>query len=124
MADEFLRLSAPDRREALAVAAASSGRPLHLLDKDVWLVWLLDVLFRSPLGDHLVFKGGSSLSKGYQIISRFSEDVDLTYDIRVLAPDLSSPGLDPLPATRSQEKRWAKEIRSRLPVWISDRSCH
>lgn len=91
-----------------------------MLDKDVWLVWLLDVLFRSPFGAHLVFKGGSSLSKGYQIISRFSEDVDLTYDIRVLAPDLSGPGLDPLPATRSQEKRWTKEIRSRLPVWINE----
>jgi len=54
-----------------------------------------------------VFKGGSSLSKGYQIISRFSEDVDLTYDIRVLAPDLSGPGLDPLPATRSVSFRQA-----------------
>lgn len=120
MPDAFLKLSAADRREALAVAAATSGRPLHLLDKDVWLVWLLDVLFQSPFGEHLVFKGGSSLSKGYQIISRFSEDVDLTYDIRVLAPDLSGPGLDPLPATRSQEKRWTKEIRSRLPVWIAE----
>jgi predicted nucleotidyltransferase component of viral defense system len=69
MPDVFLKLSAADRREALAVAAAVSGRPLHLLDKDVWLVWLLDVLFRSPFGEHLVFKGGSSLSKGYQIIS-------------------------------------------------------
>jgi hypothetical protein len=48
--DAFLNLSAADRREALAVAAAASGRPLHLLDKDVWLVWLLDVLFRSPFG--------------------------------------------------------------------------
>ncbi len=120
MPDAFLSLSIAERREALAVAAAASGRPLHLLDKDVWLVWLLDVLFRSSFGQHLVFKGGSSLSKGYQIISRFSEDVDLTYDIRALAPDLSSPGLDPLPATRSQEKRWTKEIRSRLPVWIAE----
>lgn len=120
MPDVFLKLSAADRREALAVAAAVSGRPLHLLDKDVWLVWLLDVLFRSPFGEHLVFKGGSSLSKGYQIISRFSEDVDLTYDIRALAPDLSGSGLDPLPATRSQEKRWTKEIRSRLPAWITE----
>lgn len=119
MPDEFLRLSIADRREALAVAAAASGRPLHLLDKDVWLVWLLGVLFHAPFGRHLVFKGGSSLSKGYQIINRFSEDVDLTYDIRMLAPDLSGPGLDPLPATRSQEKRWTKEIRSRLPVWIA-----
>lgn len=120
MPDTFFKLSAADRREALAVAAAASGRPLHLLDKDVWPVWLLDVLFQSPFGEHLVFKGGSSLSKGYQIISRFSEDVDLTYDIRVLAPDLSGPGLDPLPATRSQEKRWTKEIRSRLPIWIAE----
>ena len=120
MPESFLKLSARDRREALAVAAAASGRPLHLLDKDVWLVWILDVLFRAPFGEHLVFKGGSSLSKGYQIISRFSEDVDLTYDIRVLAPELAGPGLDPLPATRSQEKRWTKEIRTRLPVWIRE----
>jgi len=120
MPEKFLQLSTTDRREALAVAAAASGRPLHLLEKDVWLVWLLDVLFRSPFGEHLVFKGGSSLSKGYQIISRFSEDVDLTYDIRVLAPELAGPGLDPLPPTRSQEKRWTKEIRTRLPVWINE----
>ncbi|MBM3795180.1 MAG: nucleotidyl transferase AbiEii/AbiGii toxin family protein [Acidobacteria bacterium] len=120
MPDAFLKLSAAGRREALAVAAAGSGRPIHLLDKDVWLVWLLDVLFQSPFGEHLVFKGGSSLSKGYQIISRFSEDVDLTYDIRVLAPELSGSGIDPLPATRSQEKRWTQEIRSCLPVWIDE----
>ena len=120
MPEIFVKLSASDRREALAVAAAASGRPIHLLDKDVWLVWLLDVLFQSPFGEHLVFKGGSSLSKGYQIISRFSEDVDLTYDIRALVPDLSGMGLDPVPATRSQEKRWTKEIRSRLPVWNAE----
>ena len=120
MAETFLKLSPGDKREALAVAAAASGRPIHLLDKDVWLVWILDVLFRAPFGEHLVFKGGSSLSKGYQIISRFSEDVDLTYDIRVLAPDLVGSGLDPLPPSHSQEKRWTKEIRTRLPVWINE----
>lgn len=124
MPESFLKLPASDRREVLAVAAGASGRPLHLLDKDVWLVWILDVLFRAPFGDHLVFKGGSSLSKGYQIISRFSEDVDLTYDIRALAPDLAEDGvvkgMDPLPATRSQEKRWSNEIRARLPAWTQD----
>lgn len=59
MAEPLLKLSAEDRREALAVAAAASGRPLHLLDKDVWLVWVLDVLFRARFGEHLVFKGAS-----------------------------------------------------------------
>ena len=118
MSEPFFKLSAEDRREALAVAAAASGRPLHLLDKDVWLVWVLDVLFRERFGEHLVFKGGSSLSKGYAIINRFSEDIDLTYDIRALAPDLAGNAPDALPPSKSQEKRWTKEIRNRLPVWI------
>ena len=88
MAEAFLTLSADDRREALAVAADRSGRPLHLLEKDVWVVWTLATLFGSDLGEHLVFKGGTSLSKAYHVIRRFSEDVDLTYDIRAIAPDL------------------------------------
>lgn len=120
MADLFLKLPANDRRHALGVAAASSGRPLHLLEKDVWLVWILEVLFHAPFANHLVFKGGSSLSKAYEIISRFSEDVDLTYDIRALAPDLVGVDGEPLPPSRSQEKRWTKEIRTRLPLWIGD----
>ena len=119
MADPFLKLADDERREVLSIAAAASGRPLHLLDKDVWLVWALDVLFRADFADHLVFKGGSSLSKAYRIIQRFSEDVDLTYDMRALAPDLVGSAAEPLPPNRSQEKRWTKEIRTRLPLWIS-----
>jgi hypothetical protein len=88
MADVFLQLSAEDRRDALGVAADRSGRPTHLLEKDVWVVWALATLYAAPLGEHLVFKGGTSLSKAYQVIRRFSEDVDLTYDIRAIAPDL------------------------------------
>ncbi|RZN07247.1 hypothetical protein CWO91_28010 [Bradyrhizobium genosp. SA-3] len=41
----------------------------------------------SPLGEHLVFKGGTSLSKAQRAIRRFLEDVDLTYGIRAIAPD-------------------------------------
>jgi hypothetical protein len=52
-------------------------------------VWALKALFESDFADHLVFKGGTSLSKAYQAIGRFSEDVDLTYDIRAIAPDLA-----------------------------------
>lgn len=75
MADQFLTLSKDDRREALAVAADRTGRPIHLLEKDVWVVWTLQTLFSSKLGEHLVFKGGTSLSKAYGVIKRFSEDV-------------------------------------------------
>jgi hypothetical protein len=118
MADAFLHLPVEDRREALSVAADRSGRPAHLLEKDVWVVWALAALYGSPLGEHLVFKGGTSLSKAYGVIRRFSEDVDLTYDIRALAPDLVGDDGEGLPKTRSEEKRWTSEVRKRLPEWV------
>ncbi|MFG1243454.1 nucleotidyl transferase AbiEii/AbiGii toxin family protein [Xanthobacter sp. V7C-4] len=119
MADSFLLLTAEDRREALSVAADRSGRPAHLLEKDAWVVWALSTLYGSPLGDHLVFKGGTSLSKAYGVIRRFSEDVDLTYDIRALAPDLVGDNGEALPKTRSEEKRWTSAVRERLPQWVA-----
>lgn len=119
MADAFLLLPAEDRREALSVAADRSGRPAHLLEKDVWVVWALATLYGSLLGEHLVFKGGTSLSKAYRVIRRFSEDVDLTYDIRALAPDLVGDNGEALPKTRSEEKRWTSAVRERLPQWVA-----
>lgn len=119
MADAFLHLPVADRREALSVAAGQSGRPAHLLEKDVWVVWALATLYGSPLGEHLVFKGGTSLSKAYGVIRRFSEDVDLTYDIRAIAPDLVGDNGEALPKTRSEEKRWSSEVRKRLPEWVA-----
>lgn len=118
MADAFLRLSAKDRRDVLGVAADQSGRPAHLLEKDVWVVWALAALYGSPFGEHLVFKGGTSLSKAYKVIRRFSEDVDLTYDIRAIAPDLVGADSEALPKTRGEERRWSREVRQRLPQWV------
>jgi hypothetical protein len=120
MAEAFLQLSTSDQREALEFASGVSGRPIHLLQKDVWVVWALETLYASTVGPHLVFKGGTSLSKAYGVIDRFSEDVDLTYDIRTLAPDLVADGVDGLPPTRSQEKKWSKEIKIRLARWAED----
>ncbi|KLK91885.1 hypothetical protein AA309_17420 [Microvirga vignae] len=122
MAEAFLQLSIEDRRDALEVAASRSGRPAHLLEKDIWVVWSLDALFASPLGAKLVFKGGTSLSKAYRVIRRFSEDVDLTYDIRAIVPDLVGDAEDALPSTRSAEKRWTSEIKKRLPQWVAEQA--
>lgn len=118
MAEIFLQLPNDDRRDALSVAAAASGRPIHVLEKDVWVVWTLQSLFAASFGDHFVFKGATSLSKAYSMIRRFSEDVDITCDIRALAPDLIGDVDEALPPNRSQEKRWTKELRVRLPLWI------
>jgi hypothetical protein len=67
----------------------------------------------------LVFKGGTSLSKGYGAIQRFSEDIDLTYDIRALVPDMVGDSTEALPPSRSQEKKWSREVRARLPEWVA-----
>ncbi|OAH97082.1 hypothetical protein A1353_23485 [Methylomonas methanica] len=104
MAESWFLLSRADQAEALEFAAARTGRPAHLLEKDIWVVWALAAIYESELANKLTFKGGTSLSKVYRIIDRFSEDIDLTYDIRELVPDLLAQG-NPIPDTASQEKK-------------------
>lgn len=116
---EFFQLSTAERLDALNAVADISGLPPHLLEKDIWVVWSLHQLFTGPYAQHLVFKGGTSLSKAYGVIRRFSEDVDLTYDIRAIAGDLVGDAAVPLPANKSQERKWSKEIRARLSDWIA-----
>ena len=119
----FQDLSAEDKRYALRTAQGLSGRRAYLLEKDIWVVRTLGVLFEAPFGSDLVFKGGTSLSKGYQVIRRFSEDVDITYDIRAFVPDLAAAaGEEALPSTRSQEQHWSKIIRMRLATWVRERA--
>ena len=116
---QFQLLSVDDRRDALEVAASLNGRRAHLLEKDIWVVHTLRALAESPFGGDLTFKGGTSLSKAYQAILRFSEDLDITYDIRTIAPDLvADGGEDVIPATRRQERRWTREIKTRLTGWV------
>jgi len=124
MPDSYFQLSTKNQASAIAAASDASGRAPYLLEKDIWVVWALSTLFQSELGAHLVFKGGTALSKAHKVITRFSEDVDLTYDIRALAPELvrSAPsGIDAIPPSRSQEKKWSDEIRKELlPTWLRD----
>lgn len=124
MLERFTALPVEDRREALAVAAGRLRRPVHLLEKDVWVVWTIKTLFQASFAEHLAFKGGTSLSKAYGIIRRFSEDVDITYDVRALLPELAGNANDPIPPTRSQQKKWTDEIRARLPEWIAKTVTH
>lgn len=119
MSESWFALSREDQAEALEVAAASTGRPPHLLEKDTWVVWTLSAIYESALAEKLTFKGGTSLSKVYKIIDRFSEDVDLTYDIREVVPDLLRNG-NPIPASSSQAKKITDAVRDRLPDWIKN----
>jgi len=125
MPDSIFSLSEQDRAAFFQAAVARVGRNAILLEKDVWVVWALRALFEDPVGAHLVFKGGTSLSKAHKLIERFSEDLDLTYDIRELAGDLLPKGEDgqplDLPKTHSQAKKITDIIRDeRLPAWVKN----
>jgi len=78
MNHQFARLDARDRRAAFGNAALGRRIDPAILEKDFWVSWLLGVLFElQAIGPHLVFKGGTSLSKVFGVIDRFSEDLDL-----------------------------------------------
>ena len=69
-----------DRRDAFLGAAQRLGAPEQNIEKDFWVCWTLDALFNGAKagGPRLLFKGGTSLSKAFGLISRFSEDIDIT----------------------------------------------
>lgn len=74
----FATLADADRKILLDEAAARSNISTQILEKDFWVCWTLARLFDDPgLEDKLLFKGGTSLSKVFRVIDRFSEDVDL-----------------------------------------------
>lgn len=79
--DAFANDKPANRDEAFRQAAAELGFAKAIVEKDYWVCWSLQHLFALPsFGDHLIFKGGTSLSKAYDVIHRFSEDVDLSLD--------------------------------------------
>jgi hypothetical protein len=77
---EVLKASPDDRRDLFVGTARELGTPEQYVEKDFWVCWTLDALFNGLTGDRprLLFKGGTSLSKAYSLISRFSEDIDVT----------------------------------------------
>ena len=75
---KFLELDTSGRREVFERAARELGRSPLVLEKDLWVCWCLERVFESDLRQRVVFKGGTSLSKVYKVIDRFSEDIDLT----------------------------------------------
>jgi len=78
--DPYLSLTSRERLELIDAASRQSGLAPAILEKDYWVCQVLDALFTLPgLGGHLVFKGGTSLSKVYRLIDRFSEDVDVSF---------------------------------------------
>lgn len=76
----FYQIPDSDKVDILQQAGGQSGLPASAVEKDWWVVQTLAILFELEIGPHLVFKGGTSLSKAWGLIERFSEDIDLAVD--------------------------------------------
>src|SRR3984957_15925353 len=83
--DHFALLPAAERATVFReVAARSRLGSATIIEKDFWVCWALQRVFSSPTLPGPLFKGGTSLSKPYKIIERFSEDVDIVLDRHAL----------------------------------------
>jgi len=113
--DTFLQLPAERQRFLCEEGQQRLGLTPASIEKDFWVCWVLRELFSLSLwGEHLTFKGGTSLSKCWQLISRFSEDIDVVID-----RDRVGFGGDML--SRKRQKRLVKECSRQIreELWSS-----
>jgi len=118
---EFLRVIAasPDDRRGLFLATANRlGTPLQNVEKDFWVSWVLDLLFngRDTSEPRLLFKGGTSLSKAYGLISRFSEDIDITVFREDIGQDIEVGDLERL--SGKQQRLRLEAIKQACQAYI------
>ena len=101
---DIIRANLADRTDLFLTTARRLGAPLVNIEKDFWVCWTLNTLYhRLPSdGPRLLFKGGTSLSKAYRLIDRFSEDIDVT----VFRDDLGhSSSLDEIAALSGKKRK-------------------
>ena len=77
---EWFKLTDENRRNIFSEIARKMNLPPAAIEKDWWVVRVLDIVFQTSIAPHTVFKGGTSLSKAWGLIDRFSEDIDLALD--------------------------------------------
>lgn len=117
--DRVALLSAKERNELFEESARRRGILPAITEKDFWVCWVLKRLFESnELSKHLVFKGGTSLSKVYAVIDRFSEDIDLILDWGLIG--YGKNGEDPWgeKPSATQLDKFNKEFNERAKEYI------
>ena len=110
----FLDLPADERRLYIDQAAVRRNVSPVVLEKDFWVCWLLGILFESEFAGGLVFKGGTSLSKVFGAVERFSEDIDLS-----LSPEFLN--LPAAGASRNRANKWMTRAEAACGAAVRDR---
>lgn len=105
---KFYQLPKSEKLRVFEQISARTPLPDYAVEKDWWVVQTLRIIFGMDFAKHLIFKGGTSLSKGWKLIDRFSEDVDLALDKAVL-------GIENV-----QTKKHVKQLRSQSKKFITN----
>jgi predicted nucleotidyltransferase component of viral defense system len=109
--NNYFQLSKEQQQMVLTQAANKTGLPVQAVEKDLWVTVVLQIVFSLPIANRLVFKGGTSLSKVWKVIRRFSEDIDLAIDPSIwgFEGDLT--------------KKQIKRLRKASSIFVRDELC-
>ena len=113
-------IKASDEEKQILFQNTAEKMKMHpaIIEKDFWVVTLLDYLFHiCPWKHAFTFKGGTSLSKGYQLIKRFSEDIDLILDWRVLGYGENEPWEE---RSKSKQEQFNKEANQKAEIFLRE----
>ena len=106
------------RAAIIELGVSETGLSGAILEKDLWVCYLLDYLFhRSEFKGSIIFKGGTSLSKAFGLIERFSEDVDLILDWRLIGYGLNEPWED---RSNTKQDKFKLEIIERTDDYLAN----
>lgn len=112
------RLPKEERLILFRNTAANYGLSEGIVEKDFWVCWTLDYLFhQSPWTKHLAFKGGTSLSKSFDLIHRFSEDIDLILDWLLLESAQKDPWAQ---RSKNQQDKLNKALNAETEVFLRE----
>ncbi len=115
MINKIAKLSDIERKAIFLEATSQQNIRLEMIEKDFWVCWVLNRIFSDEkLSKILCFKGGTSLSKVFRLIERFSEDIDLILDWNTV-----SNGLEIIKESKNQQDKRNKEILFQSQVYIA-----
>lgn len=109
--NDYFKLTTAQQRTILEQTAIKQGLPKQATEKDLWVTALLQIIFNMPCADSFVFKGGTSLSKVWGLINRFSEDIDLGIDRSIFNYD------------GDISKNQLSKLRKKSSLYVRDELC-
>ncbi len=113
---KFAKMNNEERDFVFNNVAIKKGIHKALVEKDFWVCLVLDYLFtKSKFKSNITFKGGTSLSKGFNIIERFSEDIDIILDWRLLGVKSNEPLID---RSNTQQDKYNKKLNEKAKAFI------